>query len=103
MTHEAHKLLSLEVSLKGERLRSVEDTLATERTRQGRERDAVQLLRSQNKALADTLQSHVADLAKERSRAETALMKLAQREESAQTQLEELRQAGIRNRHVTVM
>ena len=130
VTHEAHKLLSLEVSLKDDRLRSVEDTLATERTRQvrplshtadrmmsappktqslypplalplrvcsqGRERDAVQLLRSQNQVLADTLQSHVADLAKERSRAETALMKLAQREESAQAQLEELRQAEIR-------
>ena len=48
------------MTLKDERLRSVEDTLTAERTRHSREREAVEQLRAHNRSLSDSLQAQVA-------------------------------------------
>ena len=67
VTHEAHRLLELEVRSRTNS-RGVEETLATERARHAREAGVIKLLEQRNEELAEAATRHSAELARERER-----------------------------------
>ena len=92
----ADRLLELEVTLKDERLRGVEETLATERARHAREAGVIKLLEQRNEEMAEAATRHSAELARERERNNLYEARLAEREEMMATAMEEVRAAELR-------
>ena len=70
--HKKQKLLTLEVELKDERLRSLSDTLETERTRHERDGTLVKILRTKLDEVNAMASAHLLELIKQREAAELA-------------------------------
>ena len=96
ISHESALLLTLEATLKDERLQSVSESLQVERVRNEREAGLLRMVREE----ADSANASVLDLTRqltsERERGNVLEVKLAQREEQGFLLLEELRAAELR-------
>ena len=96
ISHEQALLLTLEATLKDERLQSVSESLQVERARNEREAGLLAMVRGE----AEKASSEVLDLTKqltsERERGNVLELKLAQRDEQGAALLEELRAAELR-------
>ena len=96
ISHESAMLLTLEATLKDERLQSVSESLAVERARNEREAGLLKVVRGENEAANASVLDLTAQLTRERERGSVLELKLAQREEQAFALIEELRSAELR-------
>mgnify|MGYP006133353327 CR=1 FL=1 len=96
IAHEAHQLTKLEAALRDERVRSLTDTLETERTRAQRENAVLRLLQQQQLETAATATKLLGEATAEREKVAVLELRLAERDEHAAVVLEELRAAELR-------
>ena len=96
LSHESALLLTLEATLKDERMQSLDESLHVERTRNEREATLLRSLRTDHEKLADSTLALTKQLASERERGSLLELRLAQRDEQASSLIEELRSAEAR-------
>ena len=96
ISHESAMLLTLESTLKDERLQSVTESLTVERARNEREAALLKMAREENEAANATVLDLTSQLTRERERGSVLELKLVQRDEQAFALIEELRSAEVR-------
>ena len=88
--HEARQLTKLEAALRDERVRSLTDTLETERTRAQRENAVLRLLQQQQLETAATATKLLGEATAEREKVAMLELRPAELDEQAAVVLEEL-------------
>ena len=96
LAHEANMLLTLETTLKDERLRSVEEALEVERARAAREVAVVKQLRSEGDTAHASVLELSREVARQRENGTSLEMRLSQRDTQLFALIEDLKSAEVR-------
>ena len=96
ISHESALLLTLEATLKDERLQSLTDSLNAERSRNEREGQLLKSMRQESDHTGKQLLELTQSLGRERERCGLLELRLSQRDEQASSLIEDLRSAEAR-------